>query len=249
MFVLAQISDPHFDGGSRNYERAASVMSFLDKLPRPVDAIVVTGDITDLGTAEEYAQAAEVLTASVPIAIGPGNHDVRRTFRSALLGTEPDDGPINQGLRVGDVVIAMADSSIPGRPDGVLGTETMDWLRALLADSAQDDRILLAFHHPPVHLFSPIVDPIRLGDPDPIAELISGDQRIVGTLCGHAHTTASTTFAGKPLIVGPSTSSVLGPVWEVGARDTPVVDYAPPPMLAFHVLDGPRLTTHFRVVA
>uniref|UniRef100_UPI0008317E01 metallophosphoesterase n=1 Tax=Aldersonia kunmingensis TaxID=408066 RepID=UPI0008317E01 len=212
--------------------------------------IVVTGDITDLGTAEEYAQAAEVLTASVPIVIGPGNHDDRRAFRAGLLGVStPDDGPINQELRVGDVLVAMCDSSIPGRPEGALEPATIEWLRTVLANSRPDDRILLGFHHPPVELFSPIVDPIRLGDPDRLGDIIRGDERIIGALCGHAHTAATTMFAGKPLVVAPSVSSVLGPIWESDVTNKPVVDYVPPPMIAIHALDDSRLITHFRVVA
>jgi 3',5'-cyclic AMP phosphodiesterase CpdA len=249
MFVLAQISDPHFDGGTRNYERAAAVMRFLDALPRPADAIIVTGDVADLGTAAEYAQAAEVFTSTVPLCIGPGNHDDRRAFRAGLLGSAPSDAPINQQLRVGDVLIAMCDSSIPGRPEGELEDSTIAWVRDLLDESAPDDRILLAFHHPPVELFSPLVDPIRLGRTEALAEILRGDDRIIGTLCGHAHTAATTTFAGKPLVVAPSVASVIGPVWEVGARDMPVVDYAPPPTIAMHVLDGRRLITHLRVIA
>ena len=50
MAVLAHLSDLHLDGGPRAAERAERVLSFLDGLREPVDAVLVTGDLTDHGT-------------------------------------------------------------------------------------------------------------------------------------------------------------------------------------------------------
>ena len=61
MIVLAHVSDPHFDGGHRAVERSQRIMGYLNTLARPVDAVIVTGDIADHGTAAEYQQAAAVL--------------------------------------------------------------------------------------------------------------------------------------------------------------------------------------------
>lgn len=56
MIVLAHISDLHLDGGERNAERAARVMSYLNGFAQPVDALLVTGDIADHGLAAEYEE-------------------------------------------------------------------------------------------------------------------------------------------------------------------------------------------------
>jgi Icc-related predicted phosphoesterase len=66
----------------------------------------------------------------------------------------------------------------------------------------------------------------------------------VAVLCGHAHTGAATTFAGRPLIVAPGvvSQSVL-PV-----EGNHVVDYDLPPAIALHVVDDRGLVTHFRSV-
>jgi hypothetical protein len=66
----------------------------------------------------------------------------------------------------------------------------------------------------------------------------------VAVLCGHAHTAAATTFAGRPCHVAPGVVSTL----RLPAERAGDLDYTLPPAVALHVLDGGRLTTHYRVV-
>ncbi|MGY0503124.1 phosphodiesterase [Nocardia sp. FBN12] len=249
MILAAQLSDTHFDHSARNTERVEAVMGYLAELPRRPDVILVTGDITDSGTPEQYAQARTALRAAeIPVYLLPGNHDDRVNFRTALLGEPAATTPINNVYRVGELTVVMLDSSIPGQPAGLLGEDTFDWLRATLAE-APDGPILVALHHPPKRVFSPVVDVIALADPGRLAAVVAGDPRIVGILTGHAHSPIATTFAGKPMISCPSTASVLGGEWEVTPPDR-VMDYAPDPAIALHVIDESfGLTTHFRSVA
>ena len=79
------------------------------------------------------------------------------------------------------------------------------------------------------------------------AVLVSGDiadHGEVAVLCGHAHTAAATTFAGRPCHVAPGVVSTL----RLPAEHAGDLDYHLPPAVALHVLDGDRLTTHYRVV-
>lgn len=247
MIVLAHLSDTHFDGESRSTERVDRVFAYLNTLPNRPDAILVTGDITDHGTADEYAHARASLTSEIPILLCPGNHDDRAAYRTGLLDEDADAKPINRAHLVGNAVVAMIDSTVTGEPGGAIAPETLAWLQQALDDAGPDTPIFIGFHHPPVKLFSPIVDKMQLVDDGAFRELIESDSRIVGLFCGHAHTSASTTFAGVPLRVAPSVSSVLGCDWE--GTESPVVTYDVPPSLAFHVLDDDgRLTTHYRVV-
>lgn len=249
MILAAQLSDTHFDLSARNTERVEAVMGYLADLPRRPDVILVTGDITDSGRPEQYAEARLALTADIPVYLLPGNHDDRANFRTGLLGEPASTAPINSANRVGPLTILMLDSSIPGEPSGELSEDTYTWLRAALAEAPADGPILIALHHPPNHLFSPIVDVIALADPGRLAAIVAGDQRIIGVLTGHAHSPIATTFAGKPMITCPSTASVLGGEWEIIPPHR-VMDYAPDPAIALHVIDeNHALTTHFRTVA
>ncbi|RJO78900.1 phosphodiesterase [Nocardia panacis] len=248
MILVAQVSDTHFDLGDRNAERARRVFDFLTGLRRAPDLILATGDITDSGKPEQYEQARAVFAVDIPVLTIPGNHDDRVAFRTALLGVPAASGPINRLHRVGDLTVIALDSSIPGEAGGALGADTYRWLRAVLAETPADHRILMALHHPPAHLFSPIVDEIALAEPDRLAEVVAADDRILAVLTGHAHSPATTTFAGRPLLIAPSTATVLGGVWELELPHH-VMDYAPDPAVALHLIGENRaLTTHFRTV-
>ncbi|MGW0431977.1 metallophosphoesterase [Micromonospora sp. NPDC003197] len=245
MTLLAHISDLHLDGTERATERAARVMNYLRALPRPVDAVLVTGDIADNGDPGEYEEAARLLDAPFPVLPCPGNHDIRAAYRTALLGDPAADGPINRLHQVGDTAILMCDSTIPGSDAGRLDAETLGWIATTLDELAGDAPALIAFHHPPVDLHHPLPDAGRLRPTDEFAELLADHPEVVAVLTGHAHTAAVSTFAGRPLLVGPAITWTLRLPWE---GDKPA-DREQPPGIAFHVLDDDRqITTHFRVV-
>lgn len=255
MFVFAHLSDVHLgqdragDGGVRARERAERVLRALDRLPGALDAVVLTGDIADHGTPEEYEEAAKLLADSrhTPL-LCPGNHDVRGPYREGLLDGDPaDDSPVNALHVLPGAVFAMLDSSIPGRGDGRLDDATLAWLDRSLAEVPRDRPAFVCFHHPPVPLHGRYVDPIRQFGEERLAEVVARHDHVAALLAGHSHTPAVTAFAGRPLVAAPGVVSTLRMPWE-GETGGPL-DYALPPMLAYHVHDDEgRLTTHFRVV-
>jgi 3',5'-cyclic AMP phosphodiesterase CpdA len=170
----------------------------------------------------------------------PGNHDARAPFRSVLLGQEPSDAPINQAVRIGRFSVVLCDSTIPGQDPGRLADETLAWL-----DTALDGPAIVVLHHNPAGLQHAVLDKMMLGEADRLAAVLAHHPQTVAVLCGHAHTAASTTFAGRPLLVAPGVSSTLRLPWE----NTGLVDLQQPPAVALHILDEDnRLTTHYRVL-
>ncbi|WP_406380356.1 metallophosphoesterase [Streptomyces sp. NBC_00197] len=245
MTLLAHISDLHLDGSERATRRATRVMAYLRALPRPVDALLVTGDIADHGEEAEYEEAAQLLTGPFPVLTCPGNHDARPAYRKGLLGEVPDQGPINQVHHIGGTAVLMCDSTIPGRDEGRLDAQTLAWIDTTLTALPQDTPALIAFHQPPVELHHPLPDSGMLQEPDRLADLLDAHPRVVAVLTGHAHTAAASTFAARPLIVGPAITWTLRMPWE----GDQAADRDQPPGLAFHILDDDRrLTTHYRVV-
>ena len=247
MFVFAHLSDVHLDGTAQIADRTARVMSCLGRLTGPIDCVLVTGDIADHGADVEYEEARKALSYSRPVLFCPGNHDDRRSLRLSLFGESDveflDDAPINEIHVINGVTFAMCDSSIPGRNEGVLTDETLRWLGMEL-DRARGP-VFVCLHHPPVALHQPYVDRIGLQEPDRLADLIRRHDNVVAVLCGHAHTPAATTFAGKPLLVAPGVKSSLLLPWESEQPATMEL----PPAFAFHILDDEgRLTTHYRFV-
>ena len=152
--------------------------------------------------------------------------------------------PLNQVHRVAGAVLALCDSVVPGQDGGYLADETLDWLDAVLSDDPGAPA-LVCLHHYPVPLHTGLADTIRLAGEDRLAAVISRHPQVVAVLCGHAHTAAATTFAGRPLLVAPGVLSTGVTPWDVSAT----ADYAAPPAVAYHIIgDDGRLTTHYRAV-
>ncbi|GGS14708.1 3',5'-cyclic adenosine monophosphate phosphodiesterase CpdA [Streptomyces parvus] len=245
LMLLAQISDLHLDGSDRARIRTSRVMDHLRSLPCPVDALLVTGDIADHAAEAEYEEAVRLLDAPFPVLACPGNHDARPAYRKAFLGEAPATAPVNRVHHIAGTAILMCDATIPGRDEGRLDAETLAWIDATLGALPDGVPALIAFHQPPVELHHPLADATMLQEPERLAALLDAHPRVVAVLTGHAHTAAASTFAGRPLIVGPAVTWTLRLPWE---GDRPA-DRDQPPGLAFHVLgEDRRLTTHFRVV-
>ena len=243
MIVFAQLSDTHLDGGQPRADRVRAVMASLAGGRAPLDLVLVTGDVADHGLPAEYEQARSLLTGPWPVLICPGNHDERAAFRRVLLGGE-GDLPINQVHRMPGAVFALCDSTIPANDDGYLADETLAWLDTELgADPATPAFVVL--HHQPVLLHAVTSGETRLSGEDRLAAVIGRHPQVVAVLCGHAHSAAATTFAGRPLLVAPGVVSTSALPWEERDR----ADLTAPPAVAYHVLgDDGRLITHYRPV-
>ncbi|WP_035847549.1 metallophosphoesterase [Kitasatospora azatica] len=249
MIVIAHLSDIHIDGEQRSIDRTRAVMDYLEDLPYDLDAVLVTGDIADHGLRSEYELARQLLSSRHPVLVCPGNHDERSAFRESLLQEPPSATPVNQVHRAAGFVIALCDSSVPGKDEGFLEDETLAWLEGVLARTPRELPVLIGFHHPPALLHSPFIDGIRQFGEQRLAALVDRHPNVTALLCGHAHTPAATTFAGRPLLVAPGVVSTLRLPWERYAHPEDHVHLDLPPALAFHVLDDKgRLTAHYRSV-
>jgi Icc protein len=251
MTTFAHISDLHLDGGRRAWERAERVVAFLAAAPGPIEALLVTGDVADHGHPDEYDEARKLLDeVPFPVLVLPGNHDVRRAFAAGLLSpaevvAEPD-APLHRSARVAGVEFLLCDSTIPGEASGYIDDAGIAWLDRTLAAGDAREPALVCFHHPPVRVHN-WVDRVRQDGADRLAAVVGRHGRVAAVLCGHAHTAATTTFAGRPLVVAPGVTSTI----RLAAESRDDVDREQPPGYALHVLetddDGHRLVTHTRV--
>nr|WP_269328121.1 metallophosphoesterase [Kineosporia mesophila] len=245
VITFAHLSDLHIDLGERATDRARRLIDAVRPMAG-LDAVLVTGDIADHGTPQEYAVVRDLLARfEVPVLTLPGNHDVREHFGPALLARPSPKHELNQAIAVGDTDFLLCDSTIPGQSGGELSGPTLEWLKSALADRDPDRRALIAFHHPPAVLHIPGVDRIRQIGEMRLAGIVSAHPEVAALLCGHAHTGFVTTFAGRPLVGAPgcvSTSRL--PVEQRGSYELDS-----PPGYALHVLDDDgRLVTHFRAL-
>jgi 3',5'-cyclic AMP phosphodiesterase CpdA len=249
--VLAHLSDLHVDGTLAARSRLERAVSYLARLPGSVDAVVVSGDVSDRGTEEDYAVVRTLLAQlRAPVFYAVGNHDLREPFAATLLDRPAADGssPLNDVHDIGGLRLVVLDSVVPGRPEGRLDDTTLDWLDATLA-AAPATPALVALHHPPVALGLPVLDAIRLVNAADLETVLARHACVVGTLCGHAHTAASSSFAGRPLRVAPGVRSSAVLPWETSeASGAEVLTTDLPVALAFHLYFEGVLNTHVRAL-
>jgi Icc protein len=237
--LLAQLSDLHVCDeweGVDPVTRVERVVEAVRSLPNPVDAVVVTGDLTDDGSEENYRRVRELLERfDVPVHVLPGNHDDRRNLRQAfdLSGAEAE--PVNYSVAVGALRLVVFDSIVPGQDPGEYGQDQLGWLDQELGRHS-DSPTLLALHHPPLVTGSPGWDAINLtpADREAMAEVIARHPQLLAIAGGHLHRTTTATLAGCAVFSAPSASLQARPDFE--AND---VDFIDPPGFALHVFhDG-----------
>jgi len=214
--TIAHLSDTHYLGGKRplygKLDTDRTLARALEQLERSgtnPSAIVVTGDLADLGEPDAYQRLRDELQ---PIADRMrskiiwvmGNHDERGPFSSILFGGDPNDvAPQDRVYDVDGLRIIALDSSVPGYHHGELTDEQLSWLEEVLAVPAAHGT-LLALHHPPIPTPIEIMAIIELQEQQKLADVIRGTD-VRGILAGHLHYSTHGTFAGVPVSVASAT--------------------------------------------
>ncbi|MEO7349056.1 MAG: metallophosphoesterase [Terrimesophilobacter sp.] len=171
-------------------------------------AIVFTGDISELGEAGSYSllrtiidPIAERLGATVIWV--PGERDSRAAFRVELLGQLPSDDSIDRVTFLDGLRVITLDTSVPGSFYGHVEPEQLDWLAEELSAPAPYGTIL-AMHHPPIPSVIELDASVELRNQSALACVLSGsDVRTI--LAGHLHYSCTATFAGIPVSVASAT--------------------------------------------
>ena len=209
---IAQISDLHIKSpGSLAYGRVDTasalercVAALNEFKPRP-DLVVISGDLADTPTAEEYEHLKRLLVQlELPFVGIPGNHDSREMMRAAFpQGYAFASGPLNQRLEIRGLDLLLLDSSVPGKPHGELDAPTLHWLEATLA--ASPDRPALVFlHHPPFRTGIWHMDRQNLLNAGELEPVMRRHPRLQLIAAGHVHRATLTMFAGIPSTICPA---------------------------------------------
>jgi len=214
--TIAHLSDTHYLGGRRalygKVDTDRTLVRAIEQLERSgtnPSAIVITGDLADLGEPDAYVRLRDELE---PVAnrMGSkiiwvmGNHDERGPFSSILFGGDSDDAtPQDRVYDIDGLRIVALDSSVPGYHHGELTDDQLSWLEEVLAIPAAHGT-LLALHHPPLPSPIEIMAIIELQQQQKLADVIRGTD-VRGILAGHLHYSTNGTFAGIPVSVASAT--------------------------------------------
>src|SRR6218665_2315356 len=146
--VIIHVSDTHFlAGGAKlggRYEVDRTFARTLEAIaevhPHP-SAIVITGDLTDLGEPDAYGRlraAVEPVAAALDTVVVwvAGNHDERPALRAELLDAEPSEEPVTGVWDLDGIRVIALDTTVPGWHHGDLDRAQLDWLAGVLAEPA-----------------------------------------------------------------------------------------------------------------
>jgi 3',5'-cyclic AMP phosphodiesterase CpdA len=211
--LIAQISDLHIKppgvlaygrvDTARALERCVAGLNAFT--PKP-DLVVISGDLADTPTAEEYEHLKRLLAQlKLPFVGIPGNHDSRDLMRAAFASAPYafSSGPLNQRVKVEGLDLVLLDSSRPGRPYGELDAPTLQWLEATLAASPERPALLF-LHHPPFKTGITHMDRQFLLNAGELATVVKRHPRTQLIAAGHVHRAILTMFAGIPSTICPA---------------------------------------------
>ncbi|EAR11091.1 3',5'-cyclic-AMP phosphodiesterase [Reinekea blandensis] len=207
-FTLVQITDPHLhatsDGTLLGMNTENSLRLIVDRVVNEVpevDLVIATGDIAQDSSVQAYRNFLELIRPiSAPMRWIPGNHDSRENMATAgkdLQHAEPV-------YELGDWVIILLDSIVPGRVYGNLDPDQLELLQKTL-DKYQDRHVLIGFHHHPVPMKSRWIDQIGVRNRESFQALVNHYDNIRAVVCGHVHQDSDQVINGIRYISTPST--------------------------------------------
>ena len=212
-FYIAQISDLHIKPpGTLAYgkvdtakalERCVEALNAFTPAP---DFVVISGDLADTPSAEEYDYLKRLLTPlKLPFAGIPGNHDSRELMRTAFPAASYalSSGALNQKIEVGAIDLLLLDSSVPGKPHGLLEPPTLQWLDETLSSSVSRPALLF-LHRPPFVAGIWHMDRQNLRNASELADIVGRHPRVRLIATGHLHRAIVTVFAGVPCTICPA---------------------------------------------
>jgi len=211
--LIAQISDLHIKSpGQLAYGRVDTakalercITALNEFRPRP-DLVVISGDLADTPTADEYEHLKRLLShLDLRFVSIPGNHDSRELMRAAFphAAYAFSSGPLNQRVEIGGLDLVLLDSSVPGKPHGELDAPTLQWLEATLA-SATDRPALLFLHHPPFKTGIWHMDRQNLLNAGELEPIVRRHPRVQRIATGHVHRATLAMFAGVATTICPA---------------------------------------------
>ena len=196
--LICQLTDLHVRPVGKTANRVSETNMFTERAfravkrlsPRP-DVVVITGDLTDCGLPEEYANLRALLHRSLamPIYVIPGNHDRRDNLREALRdlpGVTADPRYVQYVVEDQPVRLVMLDTLVPGAAHGELRAEQLEFLDRSLA-AAPDRPTLIGMHHPPFSCGIVHMDRIALHNAREFAAVIARHRQVERIICGHHH--------------------------------------------------------------
>jgi outer membrane protein assembly factor BamB/predicted phosphodiesterase len=194
-FRFAFISDTHIgspNGGAEEDLRrtVADINAMTD-----IDFVVITGDITELGTNAEITLAKQLLDSlKVKYYIIPGNHDTGWSESGGLSFTKIFGGETFHFVHNGIHFLGCASGPYVRMSDGHVPRHNMNWLKAELKKIRKNDPVVFLNHYPldeGLDNWYEVIDMLK-------------EKNTILALCGHGHNNRNVKAEDIPAVMGRS---------------------------------------------
>lgn len=214
---ILHLSDTHLYGDGRLQYGLVDTLAALDRVLvragelERVDVVVVSGDLSDDGSAASYRLLKERIEPwaterGAIVAYAMGNHDLPEPFEEVL-------GPRETVVEVDGFRVVTVDTTVANAGYGRVDGPRLERLREVLVEPSERGTVVV-LHHPPVAPTTGLFDSLRLIDPDAVLEVCAAaDVRLV--LAGHYHHSLVTEAGdgGIPVIVAPAVANTTDVAW------------------------------------
>ncbi|MCY0965308.1 3',5'-cyclic-AMP phosphodiesterase [Parathalassolituus penaei] len=225
---LIQITDTHLSElegghllGMQTLHSLVCVLDLVQKNHAIVDAMLVTGDLSQDGSIESYKRLQDALgTLPYPSFWLPGNHDEPDAMAVVTSGTRLEE----RVLRSQHWQVVLLNSRVAGKVYGFLEDSELQILRDALA-SADGRYSLICFHHHPVDMQSRWIDQIGIRNADALMAVVQQYPHVRVLLWGHVHQESDQLQNGIRLLSTPSTCVQFEPHTENFSVDSVAPGY------------------------
>jgi outer membrane protein assembly factor BamB len=190
------MSDTHIgspNGGAE--EDLRQTVADINSIKDSIAFVVITGDITELGTNQQLLLAKQILDSlQIPYYIIPGNHDTGWSESGGLSFTKTFGGDRFFFKYNGINFIACASGPYVRMSDGHVPRDAMNWLQNELKKIKKDEPIIFLNHYP---LDSGLDNWYQ------VIDLLKTKNTILA-LCGHGHANRPVKAEDIPSVMGRS---------------------------------------------
>jgi outer membrane protein assembly factor BamB/calcineurin-like phosphoesterase family protein len=195
-FRFAFISDTHIgspNGGAE--EDLKRTVADINSMKANIAFVVITGDITELGTNQQLKLAKQILDSlQIPYYIIPGNHDTGWS-ESGGLGFTTTFGSDKFFFKYNGInFIGCASGPYVRMSDGHVPRDAMNWMQTELKKIKKDEPIIFLNHYPLDN---------GLDNWYEVIDLLKAKNTILA-LCGHGHANRSVKAEDIPSVMGRS---------------------------------------------
>jgi len=227
---LIQITDCHLGPqtsesllGLNTDQSLDDVLQLISAEQPHFDYLVCTGDIASAGHDDCYQRFYKTLRhyfSSAPIAWLPGNHDSAAIMAQVQLPQPPE----GREFTLGNWLILLLDSAVPGAVHGHLAEAELVRLRERLAANP-DKHVIVMLHHQPVPVGSAWIDQYIVRNADDFFAVIDQFPQVRALVWGHVHQDFVSQRGNVQLIATPSTCVQFKPLCDDFRVDTQMPGY------------------------